>query len=56
MIETIEDVIEDLANMYGFYGAHDDVECEKRPCRCCWVSRLRARIEAAVEIERKLSK
>jgi hypothetical protein len=55
MIETLDDIIEWLADQIGVYGAHDD-ECEKPDkCRPCWTSDLKERIERAVEVERKLS-
>jgi hypothetical protein len=52
MIETLEDIVEQLMNLLGVYGAHDDGEA--RPCRACRASDLRERILAAVEVERKL--
>ena len=57
-IETLEDVVEYLANRIGIYGAHiefsehSNVNCA---CRPCWTSRVRHRIEAAIEIERKMN-
>ena len=55
MSETLDDIIEWLADQIGVYGAHDD-ECEKPDkCRPCWTSDLKERIERAVEVERKLS-
>lgn len=55
MIETLEDIIEQLANAVGVYGAHDENKCpESKTCRCCWTANLRARIEGAIEVERKL--
>lgn len=52
-IETLEDIIESLADQLGVYGGHE--ENETRECRICFASDLRARIERAVEIERKLN-
>jgi hypothetical protein len=54
VIETLDDIIEELANRIGIYGAHG-LGCEAgSTCRMCWTSGLRSRINAAVEIERKL--
>lgn len=54
MIETLEDIVEELANNLGIYGAHGeehpDGQCE---CRVCFSIQLRGRIEAAVEVDRR---
>jgi len=62
-IETLSDIITELADSLGVYGAHGDedvpgdVTCtEAKPCRMCFESGLRGRILAAVEIERKLGR
>ncbi len=58
MIETFEDIIEELANRSGIYGAHPEGKEESRsPCHCrvCWTARLSNRIRQALEIERKLA-
>jgi len=56
MIETIEDIVEELANGLGVYGTHGELhpdgQCE---CRVCFSMQLKERIRAAVEVERKLS-
>lgn len=58
MIETLDDIVEELANKLGIYGAHRDRSGDCKPpnhcCRCCWAAYMKARIEQAVEIERKL--
>ncbi len=63
MIETLDDIIEDLANKLGIYGAcreHTeagiyDPRYENRcHCRCCFTSSLRDRIDAAVIVDQKL--
>ena len=57
MIETLDDIIERLADQIGVYGAHDeenDEACDDKPCRMCWTSELREHIEAAVKVENKL--
>jgi hypothetical protein len=56
-IETLDDIIEEILDALGIYGAHnDDVESDgdKCNCRCCRSSSLRQRIEAAVEVDRKM--
>lgn len=55
MIETLDDIIEQIANWAGVYGAHDE-RCGKGhgACRCCWTAELKGRILWAVEVERKL--
>jgi hypothetical protein len=56
MIEQLDDIIEDLANKIGVYGAHPEENTNGHcNCRCCWTSQLRARIEQAVKVERKLT-
>ena len=62
MIETLDDIIEEIANGMGVYGAHMDLPdgwdgCRppNHSCRSCWTSYLRDRIERAMEIERKLA-
>lgn len=60
MIETLDDILEQVANWCGVYGAHrdraGDCNSSEHCCRSCWVSFLKARIERAVEIEAKLNK
>ena len=55
MIETLDDIIEQLANELGIYGAHDYEACDRRMCRSCWTASIRSRINQAVEIERKIN-
>ena len=54
-IETVDDIVEQLADECGVYGAHQELhpdgQCE---CRCCWTSNLKSRLTAAFEVERKL--
>lgn len=52
MIETLDDIIEQLADLLAVYGAHSE-RCEsgRLICRCCFASRLKARIMAAVDME-----
>jgi len=54
-IETLEDIIEELANSVGVYGAHDDERCAVSTCRVCWTSGIEQRIREAFDIEQKLS-
>jgi hypothetical protein len=59
-IETLDDIIEEIADRKGVYGVCPDPTgtCsvhKNNLCRCCWTAGLRGRIEAAIEIERKLS-
>lgn len=56
MIETLSDIITELADQIGIYGGCDTYgkdECNGN-CRACWEHDLRARIEEAVKIEQKL--
>lgn len=56
MIETLDDIVEPLADKLSVYGSHQE-DPPSGPCRCrvCFVSDMKARITRAVEIERKLS-
>lgn len=63
-IEVLQDIITELADKLGIYGAHGEeggegceaITCTpKRPCRMCFESDLRDRILAAVSIEKKLA-
>ena len=59
MIETLNDVVEYLADQAGIYGAHDDdndAACESKPCRVCWTSDVLDRIWHAVRIEQALER
>ncbi len=58
MIATVDDILENLADQLGIYGAHTP-EREERfgdgcNCRVCWTSSTRQRILSAVDVERKL--
>jgi hypothetical protein len=48
-LETIDDLVEQIADWSGFYGAH--VEGETGLCRCCFTAELRDRIRAAANVE-----
>ena len=58
MIETLDDIIEELADQVGVYGAgpENDDHPEKCECRICFTVGLRDRIERAVEVEAKLAR
>lgn len=53
-IETIDDIIEGLADKLGVYGAHDDECTAKKPCRVCWTSDFRDHLMGAFQVERIL--
>ena len=59
-IETMNDIVEQLADKVGIYGAHDeddDAACQGlHPCRCCWTSDLIDRINCAVRTEQALER
>ncbi len=54
-IETLSDIVEEIANDVRVYGAHDE-NCGDGPrtCRCCYVASLTSRIKEAVRIEQIL--
>jgi hypothetical protein len=53
VIETLDDIVEEVANGLGIYGAcpPDSEECALCRCRCCYTAALTARIRAAVRVE-----
>lgn len=58
MIETLDDIIEELADKFGIYGIGSEegdhsAGCKCRVCFCAW---LKGRIERAVEVEGKLGR
>jgi hypothetical protein len=58
-LETLSDIIGELANQIGVYGAHDDendAACNDKPCRVCWTSELNDRIWSAVRMEQQLER
>lgn len=66
MIKTLDDVISEICDVAGIYGAHDDdgsgnidlSTCGpelKKMCRICAESYLRTEIESALDIERRLA-
>lgn len=58
MIETLDDIIEKLADQVGAYGAgpESDEHPENCDCRICFTVGLRERIELAVQVEAKLAR
>ena len=58
-IETLDDIIEDLADKLGIYGAcRECVEesyCEENRCRVCFTSGLKSRLTMALDIETKIA-
>lgn len=54
MIEQLDDIVEELANKLAIYGACTREHPGNSNCRICWTSNLKARILAAVEIEKQL--
>jgi hypothetical protein len=53
-IETMSDILSELADQIGVYGACDEKCTPNKPCRCHWESDLYDRIKAAIEIEKRL--
>lgn len=59
MIETLDDIVEELANTTGesgIYGSCRQVDGHCTECRICWTAQLKERLLAAFEIERKLGR
>lgn len=54
MVETIDDVVSDIANQIGIYGACDGGDICSKNCRSCFELHLRERILEAVRIEQLL--
>lgn len=54
-IETLDDIVEELADKFGIYGAgpedYHTKDCKCRNCFCTW---LKERIKKAAEVERLL--
>lgn len=55
MIETLDDIIEEVLNRLYIYGTHDET-AEDCQCRCCEASSLKQRILKAVELQNDLDK
>lgn len=57
-IETVEEIMHELCDLFGVYGAHEHgKECPDDPrkmCRMCFMSLFSERVRAAVENEKKL--
>ena len=58
-IETLDDIIEDLADKLSIYGVcGEGVEesyCEENRCRVCFTSGLKTRLTLALELEVKIA-
>ena len=54
-IETLDDIVEDIANKLYIYGSCDTHDCDCK-CRACWTSSLMQRIRRAAEIEQAIEK
>jgi hypothetical protein len=55
-IETLDDIIEDLANKMGVYGACCEEGHESwRDCRVCFASELKTRLTLALDFETKIA-
>ena len=55
-IETVDDIVEELADNIGVYGAHSDATCfPGHLCRVCWTSQLHDRLVQALENEKRLN-
>lgn len=48
-IETLDDIVEEIADMVGVYGGHSDAET--KTCRICFTEDIRRRILSAAEVE-----
>jgi len=60
MIETLDDVIEQIADWCGVYGCcgdggDDEGHSDDCQCRICFTIGLKERIRRAVEVEAKLT-
>jgi hypothetical protein len=57
-IETLDDIIGNMADAIGIFGAHGEekIIADRCPCRVCFEIGLKARIIAAVDVERKLGR
>lgn len=58
MIETLDDIIEELADKFGVYGigpqeGDHPAGCKCRICFCAW---LKGRLERAAEVEHRLKR
>jgi len=56
-IETLDDVIEGIADICGVYGCGPEEGEHPDDCRCriCFTAELEQRIIRAVEVDRKLN-
>ena len=51
-IETLDDIVSELADQLGIYGGCDQPhDCQKCTCRPGWVASMKTRIRGAVKVE-----
>lgn len=55
MIETLDDIVENIADKLNVYGA-DRYHCVGCVCRVCFTADLKQRIQRAVRIQEVLEK
>ena len=53
-IETLDDILDGLADQLGIYGAHPEDMDEECECRCCWIAGMKQRIRDTVQLEADL--
>jgi hypothetical protein len=57
-IETPEELVDDLADLFGVYGAHTEgTDCPDDPrkmCRVCFIHHIAARVRRSVKNEADL--
>jgi len=57
VIETLDDIVEGLANALMVYGScpkDDDGECPEEGCRSCWEPDMKHRLRKVFEVDKKL--
>lgn len=56
MIETLDDIVEELADKFGIYGAGPENDDHPDDCKCriCYTSWMNTRIRRAIEVEERL--
>lgn len=53
-LETVDELVEWLADKFGIYGVHEDTET--KPCRICWTAWMKGRIWKATSNESVLKR
>lgn len=54
-IETLDDIVEEFADLLGVYNAHGKDCTEHRPCRVCWAAAIHERLVQALRNENQLT-